>query len=125
MGCVYEYIQIDGRRCLALFDTGARSSFVIPEVAALGKRVRLGKPYPVRLGGRSPRSRDRCVLEGKLQGKAFFMDTFVIREIGRGDLDRPIEILVGALEMQRWGIELDLRRERPDLSHFSRGFTEF
>ncbi len=35
MGRVRENIEINGRQCWTLFDTGARNTYVVPEVASL------------------------------------------------------------------------------------------
>lgn len=125
MGRVYDHIAIDGRRCLALFDSGARNTFAVESVAGLGARVRLKHALPVSLGGRHSKTREQCTLEGTLRGKRLILTALVLPEIGVGDAGRRIEILVGALAMQMWGIELDLRRERVDLAHYAREFIEF
>lgn len=125
VGRVYEQVRIDGQRHIALFDSGARNTFVVPSVAALGVRMRLHPAHLVALGGRRRKVVEHCTVTGSLLGHRLFLDALVIPEIRRGDQGRSIEILVGALAMQLWGIELDLRHERLDLSNFSKEFVEF
>ena len=38
---------------------------------------------------------------------------------------KPIEFLMGAYAMQVWGIELDMKHEKLDMSHYSKEFTEY
>lgn len=125
MGRVYDYLRIGRRRCLALFDSGARNSFAVPSVVALGRRMRLKAPLPVAIGGRRTGVREQCTLEGTLRGRRLVLNALVLPGIGHGEKGPPIEVLVGALAMRMGGIELDLKRERLDLTHYTREFVEF
>jgi len=49
----------------------------------------------------------------------------VIDEIGQDEDGTRIEILLGALAMQQWGIRLVPDREELDLSHYPEEFLEF
>lgn len=42
-----------------------------------------------------------------------------------GRIRRPIEVLIGALAMQEWGIKLDLVNEALDVTNYPREFVEF
>jgi hypothetical protein len=52
-------------------------------------------------------------------------NAMVVKEIGRDEDGKPIEILFGALAMQQWGIRLVPAEERLDLTHYPREFVEF
>jgi hypothetical protein len=49
----------------------------------------------------------------------------VIDNIGNDEDGVPIEILVGALAMQQWGIRLVPEEEKLDLTHYPKEFLEF
>ncbi len=49
----------------------------------------------------------------------------VIDHIGHDDDGRPLEVLLGALSMQQWGIRLISEHEAIDLSHYPNEFVEF
>jgi len=49
----------------------------------------------------------------------------VIKDIGKDEDGKPIEILFGALAMQQWGIRLLPAEEKLDLSHYPEEFVEF
>lgn len=51
MGRVRGYIQVNGKKCWTLFDTGARNTYVVPSVGALLNTTKLGKPFRSALGG--------------------------------------------------------------------------
>jgi hypothetical protein len=64
-------------------------------------------------------------LVGKLEGRPIEVDAYVLDEIGRDDDGRPIDLVFGALAMQRWCIRLVPDEERLDLTHYPAEFTEF
>ena len=125
MGRVREYIDIQGRQCWTLFDSGARNTYVTPAVAAELLQWELPERQPSALGGRTHQISRMCALSAKVQGRWVQTHASVIDEIGKDDYDKPIDVLFGALAMQEWGIELDLKNERLDLTHFPLVFVEF
>ena len=125
MGRIFGTIQVNGKRCRTLFDSGARNTYVSPEVAEGLPRSHLAVPRHTGLGGRVRIAAEICVLAGALEGKQIEMDAYVLDEIGSDDDGRAIDILLGALAMQKWGIRLIPEEERLDLSHYPEEFTEF
>jgi hypothetical protein len=125
MGRIRQMIQVDGREAWTLFDSGARNTYVVPEVAALLATAKLPRPTHTRLGGETKTSTVAAVLVGELQGKPFHTEAMVIDRIGTDEEGKPIEILFGALAMQQWGIRLVPETETLDLSHYPSEFLEF
>lgn len=108
-----------------MFDSGARNTYIIPEVALLLETTKLPQPTYTRLGGETKESRLAAVLVGQIQSKTFHTEAMVIDRIGDDEEGNPIEILFGALAMQQWGIRLIPETETLDLSHFPSEFLEF
>ena len=125
MGRIREMIQVDGRECWALFDTGARNTYVVPAVAELLVTVEAAHPFRAALGGEVKESNRRAVLEAEVQGHPISTHAMVVDEIGTDEDGRPVEILFGALAMQQWGIRPVPDEEGLDLSHYPDEFVEF
>jgi hypothetical protein len=125
MGRICQMIRVDGRDAWTLFDSGARNTYVVPEVAALLVTTKLPLPTHTKLGGETKISAVAAVLVGEIEGKAFHTEAMVIDRIGTDDDGNPIEILFGALAMQQWGIRLIPEKEALDLSHYPSEFLEF
>jgi hypothetical protein len=125
MGRVREMIRVDGRDCWTLFDTGARNTYVVQDVADMLPTS--ATPHPVRtaLGGSVREVTTRALLEGKVEGRFVSATAMVVDEIGRDEDGRRIEVLMGALAMQNWGIRPVPDEERLDLSHYPEEFVEF
>src|SRR6266704_3622832 len=104
MGRVREYIQVTGKKCWTLFDTGARNTYVVPAVAALLNTTKLAKPFRSSLGGGVKKATTGAFLNAEVEGHKLFIHAMVINEIGNDEDGKPIEILFGALAMQQWGI---------------------
>ena len=118
-------IDVQGRPSWTLFDSGARNTYVVPDVAARLLTTHLPSPMHTRLGGGTKTSSQTAVLVGKIAGKDFSTQAFVIDGIGADDDGTAIEILFGALAMQQWGIRLVPESEDLDLSHYPEVFVEF
>jgi len=125
MGRVFGTIQVDGKRCRTLFDSGATNTYVAADVAKRLSPKRLLVPRPTGIGGKPRQVTEACMLMGKLEGKPIEVDAYVLDEIGRDDRGRPIDILFGALAMQKWNIVLVPKEERLDLSHYPEEFIEY
>lgn len=125
MGRIREYIEVDGKKCWTLFDSGARNTYVVPEVAALLTTTKLAEPFRSALGGRVQKTSQGAWLNAKVQGHNLFTNAMVIDEIGEDEDGKPIEVLFGALAMQQWGIRLVPAEERLDLTHYPKEFVEF
>lgn len=125
MGRISQLIDVDGKKCWTLFDSGARNTYIIPVVAEKLSTVKLSRPTYTKLGGETKASSQAAVLVGEIEGKPFHTEAMVIDRIGADERGRPIEILFGALAMQQWGIHLILEEEKLDLSHYPTEFLEF
>ena len=125
MGRIRQIINVNGRECWTLFDTGARNTYIIPEVASLLTTSRLKKPFRSAIGGEVKETTETALLEAEIEGKRISTHAMVIDKIGNDEDERPIEILFGALAMQQWGIRLIPEQERLDLTHYPEEFVEF
>ena len=125
MGRIRKMIDVRGRPSWTLFDSGARNTYVVPDVAARLLTTDLPSPMHTRLGGETKTSSRAAVLIGEIAGKAFHTEAIAIDSIGVDDVGKPIEILFGALAMQQWGIRLVPETEDLDLSHYPVVFVEF
>ncbi len=128
MGRVRAEIWLNGRAYWTLFDSGAENTYVVPEVSKVLGARKLARPWPARLGGRRHRILEDCRLEATIGGRFIFVEAYVVDKIGidkRSRPPRPFEVLIGALAMQKWGIELNLGRERLDLAGYTKEFVEF
>ena len=125
MGRIRQMIRVDGREAWTLFDSSARNTYVVPEVAALLATTNLPRPTYSRLGGETKMSTVAAVLVGEIEGKAFHTEAMVIDRIGADEEGNAMEILFGALAMRQWGIRLVPETETLDLSHYPSEFLEF
>ena len=125
MGRIRKMIDVLGRDSWTLFDSEARNTYVVPDVAARLTTTNLLGPMHTRLGGETKTFPLAAMLVGEIAGKAFHTNAIVIDRIGMDDDGKPIEILFGALAMQQWGIRLVPETEDLDLSHYPTVFVEF
>ena len=125
MGRIRQTIQVRGRDCWTLFDSSARNSYIVPAVASLVPTSKIDQPFRSRLGGSVKESKETALLEALVEGHRMSFHAMVIDDIGNDDDGTPIEILMGALAMQQWGIRLILAEEKLDLTHYPEEFLEF
>ena len=125
MGRVRAYITVKGRSCWTLFDGGARNTYVVQEVASLLPTFELEKVEPVSLGGKVHTVTRECRLTCLVEGLLVRTHARVLDEIGTDEEGRRIEILIGALTMQEWGIRPIPDEERLDMTHYPKEFIEF
>jgi len=125
MGRIRQTIIVNGRECWALFDTSARNTYVIPEVASLLTISKTKKPFRSAIGGMLKETNETALLEAEIEGRPISTHAMVIDEIGNDEDGKPIEILFGALAMQQWGIRLNPEQEKLDLTHYPEQFVEF
>jgi len=125
MGRIKQYIDIGEKKFWALFDTGARNTYLTKEVAANLQTFIMPDTNPVALGGKVHTLREDCRLLCKINGHQIIDTAFVLDGIGIDEDGKPIEILIGALLMQRWGIICVPEKETIDMSHYPNEFVEF
>ena len=66
-----------------------------------------------------------ALLEAEIEGRPISTHAMVVDDIGTDEEGVPIDILLGALAMQQWGIRLVPEQETLDLSHYPDEFVEF
>ncbi len=125
MGRVRSFVTANGRRFWTLFDSGARYTYVVEDAAGHFHKQPLEHAFEVKLGGKTHKLREVMILQAKVEGKPISTRALVVDELGKDEKDTEIQILIGALTMQEWGIELNLEKERLDLTHYPKEFTEF
>jgi hypothetical protein len=125
MGRIRQMINVNGRKCWTLFDTGARNTYLIQSVSSLLTTSKVKKPFRTAIGGQIKESIETALLEAEIEGRRISTHAMVIDEIGNDEDGNPIEILLGALAMQQWGIRLIPEQEKLDLSHYPEEFVEF
>ena len=125
MGRIFEMVKVDGRQFWTLFDTGAKHTYVVPEVARLMTRRKMARVFRSAIGGKNQKSDTDVLLEAKVQGKLIETRALVVDNIGDDEEGKPIEILLGALSMQEWAIRPIPDEERLDMSRYTRNFVEF
>ncbi len=125
MGRIRQMIRVDGRDCWTLFDTGARNTYVVPDVAEVLTTSKRPRPFRSAIGGEVKESSTAALLEAEVEGRPISTHAMVIDRIGDDEDGNPIEILFGALAMQQWGIRPVPDEEKLDLSHYPDEFVEF
>jgi hypothetical protein len=118
-------LKVDGRECWTLFDTGARNTYLVPAVAQALTTSRIAHSFRSAIGGQIRETNTTALLEAEVEGHLISTHAMVVDEIGVDEDGTPIEILLGALAMQQWGIRPVPDEERLDLSHYPREFIEF
>lgn len=125
MGRIKKNIKIGDKDYWTLFDSGAKNTYVIEDVASNLPTFDLPEPSSVSLGGKVHNVVKDCRLVCKVEGYNILAHARVLDEIGLDEDDKKIEVLLGALTMQEWGIRLNLEDEELDMSHYPKEFIEF
>ena len=125
MGRIREFIKVNGKKCWTLFDSGARNTYVTPEVASHLVTTDLPKPLKSALGGSVKKASKAALLLARIEGHSISTNALVIDKIGQDEEGKTIDVLFGALAMQQWGIRLLPSEERLDLTHFPEEFVEY
>src|SRR5436190_13823690 len=102
MGRGRQHIDVKGQKFWTLFDTGARNTYILPQVAALLATSDLAKTFRTALGGKVREATQAAVLDADVQGCRVSTHAMVLEEIGHDEDDNNIEVLFGALAMQQW-----------------------
>ena len=85
----------------------------------------LPEPQTTGQGGNRHQIHQACLLFAEIDGRWIQTNANVIDEIGVDENGRQIDVLLGALATQQWGINLDLQREELDFTHYTTDFVEF
>jgi hypothetical protein len=125
MGRIRQAIKVDGQDFWTMFDTGARNTYVVPDVARLLSTAHPLHPIRTALGGEIKQADTTALLQAEIEGKQVSTHAIVVDRIGNDEEGKPIEILFGALAMQQWSIRPVPDQEKLDLSHYPDEFVEF
>jgi len=125
MGRIRLMIKVDGRPFWTMFDTGARNTYVVPAVAQRLSTSKAPRPIRTAFRGQIKQTDTTAVLQAEIEGRQISTHAMVVDEIGLDEDGKPIDILLGALAMQQWGIRPLPDEERLDLSHYPEEFVEF
>jgi hypothetical protein len=125
MGRIRQMIKVDGRQFWTMFDTDARNTYVVPEVALLLTTSNSQSLIRTALGGAIKQTDTTAILQAEIAGHQISTHAMVVDQIGADEDGRAIEILFGALAMQQWGIRPVPDEEKLDLSHYPDEFIEF
>jgi hypothetical protein len=122
---IVKEIEIEGKRAIALFDTGSMHTYVSTRLLE-GVPIRaISEPYKVALGGRIIEVKRYCSVEGKIEGLVFHTEVIPLDEVGKVD-GKVVDVLIGALTMEEWEIIPNPKDATLDLSGLKRReFTEF
>jgi hypothetical protein len=125
MSRIRANIKVNGRDWWTLFDTGARNTYVVADVAKNLLSWDMPRTEPAALGGKVHNITRGYMLIGTIKG--FWIQTHarILEEIGHDEKDQRIEILFGALAMEEWGIHPVPDEDRLDLTHYPKEFVEF
>lgn len=125
MGRITKEIEIEGKRAMALFDTGAVHTYIRSRLLQDVPKRTVASSYRVALGGKEIEVTQLCVALGKIEGLEFDAEAVPVEEIGRAD-GHELDAIIGALTMEKWEIRLDPRNQTLDLEGLRRReFTEF
>ncbi len=125
MSRIIKTIEIEGQQGVALFDTGATLTYVVKKFLKDVPLRSVLRPYKVAIGGREIEVKEFCAIRGKIEGLGFDTEATPVDKIGKAD-GKEIDILIGALTMEQWGIKLDPKNGSLDLTFLKeRIFTEF
>jgi len=125
MSRVRGNVVVKGKEFWALFDGGARNTYVVEEIASLLPVFELERPESVALGGRSHKVEKVCLLTCLVEGLPIQVRARVLSEIGSDEKGKRIEVLIGALAMEEWGITPVPSEEKLDMTHYPKEFVEF
>lgn len=125
MGRIRANVVVGGQSFWALFDTGARNTYVVEEVAAPLPTFPLQRTERVALAGKTHEVERLCLLSCAVEGLPIEVHARVLSEMGNDEEGRRIEVLLGALAMQEWGITPVPQEERLDMSNYPKEFVEF
>jgi len=117
MGRIRKNIVVNGNKFWTLFDTGSRNTYVVKAVAEGLNISQISSPRKVSLGGKEHILNKGFFLQAKVEGYPVEIDSYIIDEIGYDKNKKNIEVLFGALAMQKWGIRPVPDEERLDMSN--------
>ena len=124
MGRTFKKIEIEGKPAWVLFDTGSVRSYVRKEFASQIRWKTI--PFEVGIGGFSFKIDEACALNCKIDGLEFDIEAHPIDDLGEDEQKNRIDVIIGALAMEKWGLIPDPTTGKIDLTLLrKRAFIEF
>lgn len=124
---IYDTLVVNGASLHAIFDPGAQNSYITK--SALTKLhlqpQPIGYTYRVGLGGKKQKIKEEASFLGKLHGFSLHLRPYLIDALGKSEEGKEIDLLFGILDMEKWGVELDIEHKKLDLSYLRKEFVEF
>jgi len=122
MGRILRDVIVEGKPKKTIFDTGSVVSYItkdaLPDCA-----VCIDIPLITsRVAGSTHKLTRRCFISGKLDGKHFDFDAFVIDKLGKvyEKQNTELDILIGAATMEEWAINVNPKEQTIDLTGLKR-----
>lgn len=103
----------------------ARNTYIVLEVAAVLITSKIPHPIRTALGGEVKEANRTALFQAEVEGHLISTHIMVIDQIGDDEDGKSIEVLLGALAMQQWGICPVPDEEKLDLSHYPERSVEF
>jgi hypothetical protein len=121
---IVKEIEINGKKLIALFNTGLINTYIRKE-AAPSNRTILKRPIRVGLGGKIREIKERCIIEGEIEGLGFSIDSYITEDLGTIN-GKQLDLIIGARTLEEWEIRLNPKTGELDLTGLKRGeFTEY
>jgi hypothetical protein len=118
VGVVRQELLVKGdkreKRLSVLFDSGASRSLVKSDVAmelSTPRKLLIPREFVVADGGKIVCDL-LCELIVEIEGKDIGIEAFLVDKL-------PVPLIFGALDMEAYGIKLDIAKRRLDLSEFT------
>ncbi len=125
MARIIKEIAVEGKPCVALFDTGSMNTDIRKPLLADVPERSVVKSYRVALGGTQIEVTELCVALGEIDGLQFDAEAVPVETIGRAD-GHELGRRHRRLTMEKWEITLDPKRRQLGLDGLRRReFTEF
>ena len=119
-------LQLNGHKLRALFDTGSFRTYIREDLAKRLPRFRMPRPVRVGLGGHPRTLKEFCLGVVKLEGLPFELKAFPLKRIGTDDQGKEIDMIVGALTMEEYGLIPNPQTGKVALQKLKkREFTEY
>ncbi|MDI6840891.1 MAG: hypothetical protein QMD71_08620 [bacterium] len=122
---IVKEIEIEGKKIVALFDTGLFHTYVVRQFLEGVPIRRVPRPYRISLGGRTFEVKECCTIIGEIEGYGFHTEAIPIDKLGKVD-GKSINAIIGAGTLEEWEILINPKNGALDLSGLKRGeFTEY